>query len=114
MKLLKAWIKREQGFTLIEMSLVLFIISALLLLFVPNLAGRQADASKTGDEAIVAVLQSQADMYTMDKGTAPASLTELHTEKYITLKQFNETNEKYEISEGKVTEKPEAPDTGGS
>jgi len=112
MKPLKAWIKREHGFTLIEMSLVLFIISALLLLFVPNLAGRQKSASETGDEAIMAVLQSQADMYTMDQGDAPASLTELHTKEYITLKQFNETNEKYEIKDGEVTVKPEIPDEG--
>lgn len=106
MKMLNAWIKRDEGFTLIEMSLVLFIISALLLLFVPNLSGRQTSAANTGDEALVSVLQAQVDMYKMDKNEDPASLTVLKEAKYITEKQFDKANEKYVITGGMVTDKP--------
>jgi len=103
MKRLNAWIKREEGFTLIEMSLVLFIISALLLLFVPNLSTRQTSAAATGDEALVSVLQAQVDMYKMDKNEDPASLTVLKENKYITQKQFDKADTKYVITNGEVS-----------
>ncbi|SFC14112.1 competence protein ComGC [Alkalibacterium subtropicum] len=105
MKQINAWIKREEGFTLIEMSLVLFIISVLLLLFVPNLSGRQTDAANTGEEALVSVLQNQVDMYKMDNDEVPASLTVLKDAKYITDKQFAKADEKYTITDGVVSEK---------
>ena len=106
MKKIYKWFKLEEGFTLIEMSLVLFIISALLLLFVPNIAGRQESANETSDEAVITVLQSQVDMYKMDKGKNPETFTTMHTEKYLTAKQL-ETTDKYVLSAtGEVTAKP--------
>lgn len=107
MKNLNAWIKREEGFTLIEMSLVLFIISALLLLFVPNLSGRQTDAADTGDEAIASVLQSQVDMYKMDKNEAPDSFGTMKTANYLTDKQLTKANEGFDLVNGVVKAKTE-------
>ncbi|MGO1355751.1 competence type IV pilus major pilin ComGC [Alkalibacterium gilvum] len=104
MKNIKKWMKLEEGFTLIEMSLVLFIISALLLLFVPNLSGRQKNAESTGDEAIASVLQSQVDMYKMDnEGANPTDFNQLNTENYLTDKQLEKANEKFTLSGGVVT-----------
>lgn len=105
MKRLNAWIKREEGFTLIEMSLVLFIISALLLLFVPNLSTRQTSAAATGDEALVSVLQAQVDMYKMDNDEVPTKFSELG-EKYISAKQLEKAEKSFVITDGVVTEKP--------
>ncbi|OJF94301.1 competence type IV pilus major pilin ComGC [Alkalibacterium sp. 20] len=110
MKQLNTWMKREDGFTLIEMSLVLFIISALLLLFVPNIANRQTDANKTSDEAIVTVLQTQVDMYTMDKKGAPATFKEMETNKYLTAKQTVKAENDFNLNAGIVTPKTAAPD----
>ncbi|WP_368646058.1 competence type IV pilus major pilin ComGC [Alkalibacterium putridalgicola] len=107
MKQTNAWIKREEGFTLIEMSLVLFIISALLLLFVPNLSGRQTSAATTGDEAIASVLQSQVDMYKMDKKEAPASFEVLKTAGYLTEKQLAKAITGFDLVNGVVKAKTE-------
>ena len=41
--------KLYQGFTLIEMMVVLLIISILMLLFIPNLATQREKVSKQGD-----------------------------------------------------------------
>lgn len=103
MKKLTQWIKKEQGFTLIEMSLVLFIISALLLLFVPNIAGRQEGANETSNEAVLTVLQTQADMYLMDKNEAPATFSIMKNEGYLTEKQLKSTEGKFTLNAGKVS-----------
>lgn len=106
MKKLVAWIKRQEGFTLIEMSLVLFIISALLLLFVPNLSSRQSSASDTGDEAIASVLQAQVDLYKMDNSNLPpASFEVMKTSNYLTDKQHEKALEDFKIVDGVVTPK---------
>ncbi|MFO8069536.1 MAG: competence type IV pilus major pilin ComGC [Alkalibacterium sp.] len=111
MKLLNNWMKREDGFTLIEMSLVLFIISALLLLFVPNIASRQDSANATSNEAMVTVLQSQVDMYTMnEEGGAPVSFGEMETKGYLTAKQSKKATEDFTLEAGIVTPKIAAPD----
>lgn len=109
MKHLNTWIKREEGFTLIEMSLVLFIISALLLLFVPNIASRQSEADATSNEAMVTVLQSQADMYTIDKKAIPADFAAMETAKYLTEKQRIKATEGFTLVNGVVSPKTTSP-----
>lgn len=97
-------LQSEKGFTLIEMSIVLFIISVLLLLFIPNLSGKQESATSTGDSAIVTVLQSQVDMYTMDKKKAPESFDVMKGE-YLTESQLKRANEEFTLTEGTVSKK---------
>jgi len=110
MKLLNNCMKREDGFTLIEMSLVLFIISALLLLFVPNIASKQNSANATSNEAMVTVLQSQVDMYTMDEKVAPTSFNDMKTKKYLTEKQSTKATDGFTLEAGIVTPKTAASD----
>lgn len=98
-------IQAERGFTLIEMTLVLFIISALLLLFIPNLTGRQETASETGSDAIETVLQSQVELYKMDKGKAPTSFNDMQTEKYLTPQQAKRAADEFNLSGGQVIRK---------
>ncbi|MFD1417879.1 prepilin-type N-terminal cleavage/methylation domain-containing protein [Companilactobacillus keshanensis] len=54
--------KTREAFTLIEMVIVLFIISLLLLLIVPNLGGQKTNAENKTDEAFRSTLQTQVDM----------------------------------------------------
>ena len=49
--------KRRQGFTLLEMSIVLFIISLLILIMIPNLTKQRQNASKIHQRAMVNVIQ---------------------------------------------------------
>ena len=110
MKQLNNWMKRDEGFTLIEMSLVLFIISALLLLFVPNIADRQGKANTASDEVMVTVLQSQVDMYMMDDNDAPVSFEVMKTNKYLTAKQAAKAEKDFTLEAGIVTPKPAVSD----
>ena len=64
MKLKEATVK---GFTLVEMLVVLLIISVLLLLFVPNLTKQKDAVNDKGKAAVVKVVESQAELYSLDK-----------------------------------------------
>ncbi|WP_180367661.1 prepilin-type N-terminal cleavage/methylation domain-containing protein, partial [Oenococcus oeni] len=49
---------KKQSFTLIEMAIVLFIISLLMLLILPNLNNQRKKAENTQAEAMVSVIQT--------------------------------------------------------
>lgn len=81
--------KRWQAFTLIEMSLVLFIISLLVLLIVPNLVSQRSHAKEINDNALQTELNSQAQLYADDNDVDVASVTvdDLKAKGYLTAKQ---------------------------
>lgn len=102
---MKQLFKREEGFTLIEMSLVLFIISALLMLFIPNVSGQQDSANTTGDKAFQAVLQAQVDLYKM-KGNKTITFDALESEDYLSASQLEKAEAGFTITNGVVTIRP--------
>ena len=61
--LLKCKDKKVKAFTLLEMLVVLIIISVLLLLFVPNLSKQKESVTRTGNAAVVKVVESQAELF---------------------------------------------------
>jgi len=73
----------EDGFTLIEMLLVLLIISILLLIAVPNMVKNTSVASGKGCEATIAMLQAQVASYEVEKNKKPESLDKLVEEGYV-------------------------------
>ncbi|MGX7244449.1 competence type IV pilus major pilin ComGC [Enterococcus quebecensis] len=81
------------GFTLLEMLVVLLIISVLILLFVPNLSKHKESVDKKGNEAIVKIVETQIDLYTMEKNQTP-TIDQLLKEQYITQEQY----EKYQAN----------------
>lgn len=83
MKLKEAKVK---AFTLIEMLVVLLIISVLLLLFVPNLTKQKDAVNDKGKAAVVKVVESQAELYSLDKNEN-ASLSKLQADGRITAEQ---------------------------
>jgi len=95
--------KNQNGFTLIEMIVVLFIVSLLMLLVVPGVAGKQKEAKTTGNEAFHSVLQSQVELYEAKAGKSPAGFSDLN--EYLTEKQIAEANNQFQIVGGKVTKK---------
>ncbi len=54
-----------KGFTLVEMLMVLIIISALLLLFVPNLSKQKEAIKETGGAAVVKAVEGQAELHSL-------------------------------------------------
>lgn len=93
MKKLIRKIKNEDGFTLIEMLIVLFVIAVLILLFVPSLSKQTVNINKQGNEALTKVIDTQVEMYRLDTGKSPNSLKDLYEGKYITKEQQDKAAE---------------------
>ena len=88
MKKIKTNLKKVkvQAFTLVEMLVVLLIISVLLLLFVPNLTKQKEAVNDKGKAAVVKVVESQAELYSLDKNE-DATLSKLQADGRITEEQ---------------------------
>ncbi|WP_227938542.1 competence type IV pilus major pilin ComGC [Alkalihalobacillus deserti] len=76
-------LEKEDGFTLVEMLIVLMIISVLLLIIVPNMSKNNEIASGKGCEATIKLLQAQVHAYKLEKEDLPASLEVLTNSEYV-------------------------------
>ncbi|WP_164216101.1 competence type IV pilus major pilin ComGC [Virgibacillus sp. YIM 98842] len=81
-------LKNNQGFTLIEMLVVLMVISVLIILIVPNLNSNSENINEKGCDALTAVVQAQVDAYYIDEGSYPGSLQVLASAGYIKNEQI--------------------------
>jgi competence protein ComGC len=93
MKIMRHAFKRkfkneEDGFTLIEMLLVLLVISVLIILIIPNIAAQSRNVQDTGCDAQVKMVQSQIEAYTLNQGSAPATINALVPD-YLTNDQIS-------------------------
>ncbi|MCK5580305.1 MAG: type II secretion system major pseudopilin GspG [Candidatus Omnitrophica bacterium] len=70
----KCWLGSRNGFTLVEILLVVVIIGVLAAMVIPNIAGRGEDARRAAAQAdIDANLSAALDMYEMDNGKYPTT-----------------------------------------
>lgn len=103
MKILK---KKQSGFTLLEMSIVLFIISLLVLIMLPNLSQQRKHANSIHEKAMTSVIQTQIDAYENENGTDNVSLEELNKANYLTDAQVQQAHhEKIVIVDGKAIQR---------
>ena len=87
-------LKRQDNFTLIEATIVLFIIGLLMLLILPNLTSQREQALKTHKKAMVHTVQTQVDLYQNDHPEAKnVTLTDLLSGHYLTEQQANKIND---------------------
>ncbi|WP_042458355.1 competence type IV pilus major pilin ComGC [Neobacillus dielmonensis] len=75
-------LKSEQGFTLIEMMIVMLVISVILIITIPNVAQHNANINNKGCQAYVKMVQAQVQAYQMDKNKIP-TLDELKSAGYL-------------------------------
>ena len=75
--------KREQGFTLIELIVVMMIIAILTAIAVPRFASAVQKAKEASLKEDLHVMRDAIDSYTMDKGKAPQSLQDLVQSGYL-------------------------------
>ncbi|MET3574774.1 competence type IV pilus major pilin ComGC [Bhargavaea ullalensis] len=75
--MLKKLIGREDGFTLIEMMIVLLVISVLILIAIPNVMKRAESIDDTGCDALVKMVEGQVQAYRLELRKNPASAAEL-------------------------------------
>ncbi|WP_035053928.1 competence type IV pilus major pilin ComGC [Carnobacterium pleistocenium] len=84
----------QKGFTLIEMVMVLFIISVLMLLIVPNVVKQKDSIDAQGTEALVTVIQTQVELYELEGEDGAVSLDALQQQGYLSAKQVKQASAK--------------------
>ncbi|NVY97095.1 prepilin-type N-terminal cleavage/methylation domain-containing protein [Lactobacillus sp. DCY120] len=95
---------KHSAFTLIEMVIVLFIISLLMLIIIPNINQQKKAARSKTDNAFKTTLQTQVNMYDGSNPTWDA----LAKDKYLSNSQLKKaTSDGYTINDG-VVEGPAA------
>ncbi|MFS0689732.1 competence type IV pilus major pilin ComGC [Sporosarcina sp. 179-K 8C2 HS] len=75
-------VKEEDGFTLIEMMIVLLIISVLVLIAIPNVTKHSKSIDDKGCEAFVKMVEGQVAAYKMEHHDNP-SMQDLVDKKYL-------------------------------
>ena len=76
-------INNRQGYTLIEMMIVISIISILATLAMPSFQRSLIRAKETNLHRTLFILRDTIDQYYADHGRYPDSLQDLETDKYI-------------------------------
>lgn len=82
--------KIKKGFTLVETAVVLFIISLLLLIIIPNINTQQKNAVSINKDALQTELNTQAQMYVNAHGLddiSEVTIDDLKEDGYLTAKQ---------------------------
>lgn len=95
MKKILRKLRLEDGFTLLEMSIVILIVAALLLLIIPNVSKVNDTTDKTTGKAAVSTVETQIILYKMDGSNLSEDdiLQELLDNSEITQKQLDAYNE---------------------
>ena len=75
--------KRESGFTLVELMVVMLIIGVLAAIAIPSFISSIRNAKEAVLKEDLHVLRNAIDSYTMDKNKAPQSLDELVQTGYL-------------------------------
>lgn len=65
--------RRQRGFTLIELMVVLIILALLATVIVPNVVGKSDDAKVTKAKADIASAEALLDQYYLDVGQYPST-----------------------------------------
>lgn len=84
---------KKSGFTLIEMTIVLFIISLLILIVVPNISGQRKHAESIHTNAMTTVIQNQVDAYLSDNSSDKLSMDTLVDKGYLTSRQADQAKQ---------------------
>jgi general secretion pathway protein G len=75
--------KKNLGFTLVELMVVLTVIALLLSVVVPDYVGRMKRAEEAVLQENLAVMRDALDKHYADAGSYPASLDELVSKRYL-------------------------------
>lgn len=88
----KLGVHKQEGFTLLEMIVVLFILGLLILLFLPNIMNQRDSAQETGDEALIQTVETQQILYKNDHDGQEGTIDHLVAEEYLSQEQADRFN----------------------
>lgn len=94
-------VKEEDGFTLIEMMIVLLIISVLVLIAIPNVTKHSKSIDEKGCAAFVKMVEGQVAAYKMEHHDNP-TIKDLTDEEYLPDEAACPDGTKIEIINGEV------------
>lgn len=97
--------KTRSGFTLIEMTVVLFIISLLILIILPNISRSRQHAMEIHGRAMVSVVKTQANAYVDNENQSEVTWPKLIDSQYLSKDQVSKA-QKYgiDIQHNEITE----------
>lgn len=103
----KKWKLNNKGFTLVEMILVLFIISVLLILVIPNVVQQKKKIDNQGTEALMTVIETQIELFLLEKEPGiEVSFAALKADNYLKQKQIdNAINKGLSIENNQVVQR---------
>jgi general secretion pathway protein G len=75
--------KKQRGFTLVELMVVLTVIALLLSVVVPDYVGRMKRAEEAVLQENLTVMRDALDKHFADAGSYPTSIEELVSKRYL-------------------------------
>ena len=75
--------RRPNGFTILEMMIVMLVVAVLLMITLPNVAAKNTIIRKTGCQAMLDVIDSQILLFEIEHDREPVDLNELLNEGYL-------------------------------
>lgn len=98
--------KKCKAFTLVEMAIVLFIISLLILIVIPNVSKQRGHAVTINNRALQTELNSQVELYKNEHNldsSGTVTIDDLKSEGYLSNEQIKQI-EKEGLQIGKEAE----------
>ena len=83
LKKLRKMLKKQEGFTLVELMIVVVILGILAGIGVQQYANVQTRAKGAAHNANLRIISSAANVYVMLEGSAPGSIDDLANEGYL-------------------------------
>ena len=87
-------LRNVESFTLIEMLIVLLVISALVLLFIPNISRYRDHVNREGKQAVMQLVDAQNELYSLQNNGKVPTIAELLKEGYIKQEHADAYNRK--------------------
>ncbi|WP_409270645.1 competence type IV pilus major pilin ComGC [Neobacillus sp. SCS-31] len=80
---MKRILKNTQGFTLVEMMVVMLVITVLLVITIPNIAKHNENINAKGCDAYKKMVEAQVQAFVLEKGIYPSSIGDLIAGDYL-------------------------------
>lgn len=97
-KHIKRAVNNKDGFTLLEIMIVLIVVGLLMAIIIPNVAGQRDRVQNQARVNIAEVIETQVSTYELVSGNSEVTLTMLYSDDYLTERQYNEAQNLLSLS----------------